>query len=189
MYKWGSVWIGNMIILSEWLWKVKCSILCDVIFLVRLQEKFDIEHSGEWRVKTKTCRTIYSPWGVAAVRQSHVACPEVKHGPQYVQAAVYRVAPFDPDKRADLSLLERLFDLLGSGDKRERLRVDLRQAMDDVNLIDSVPHRILVLEIARDVRGPELGRAHTQTQTHKKSSKTFTIWADSVSSCLCGAIG
>ena len=31
------------------LWKVKFSILCDVIFLVRLQGKFDIDHSQEWK--------------------------------------------------------------------------------------------------------------------------------------------
>ena len=38
------VWIGVIIIfhLSK-LWKTKLSILCDVIFLVRLQEKFEIE--------------------------------------------------------------------------------------------------------------------------------------------------
>ena len=31
------------------LWKVKFSLLCDVIFLVRLQEKFDVDHSYECR--------------------------------------------------------------------------------------------------------------------------------------------
>ena len=31
------------------LWKVKFSILCDVIFLVRLQGNFDIDHSQEWK--------------------------------------------------------------------------------------------------------------------------------------------
>ena len=31
------------------LWKAKFSIQCDVIFLVRLQGKFEIEHSWEWR--------------------------------------------------------------------------------------------------------------------------------------------
>ena len=34
------------------LWKVKFSILCDVVFLVRLQGKFDIDHSWEWKGKT-----------------------------------------------------------------------------------------------------------------------------------------
>ena len=42
--------IGSAIIfhLSE-LWKAKFSILCDVLLLVRLQEKFDIDHSWEWK--------------------------------------------------------------------------------------------------------------------------------------------
>ena len=31
------------------LWKAKFSLLCDVIFLVRLQEKFDIDRSQEWK--------------------------------------------------------------------------------------------------------------------------------------------
>ena len=31
------------------LWKVKFSILCDVIFLVRLQGNFGIDHSQEWK--------------------------------------------------------------------------------------------------------------------------------------------
>ena len=31
------------------LWKAKFSLLCDVIFLVGLQEKFDIDHSQEWK--------------------------------------------------------------------------------------------------------------------------------------------
>ena len=31
------------------LWKVKFSILCDVIFLVSLQGNFDIDHSWEWK--------------------------------------------------------------------------------------------------------------------------------------------
>ena len=31
------------------LWKVKFSILCDVIFLVILQGNFDIDHSQEWK--------------------------------------------------------------------------------------------------------------------------------------------
>ena len=31
------------------LWKVKFSILCGVIFLVRLQGNFDIDHSQEWK--------------------------------------------------------------------------------------------------------------------------------------------
>ena len=31
------------------LWRVKFSILCDVIFLVRLQGNFDIDHSQEWK--------------------------------------------------------------------------------------------------------------------------------------------
>ena len=40
------VWIGSIITfhLSK-LWKAKFFILCDVLFLVRLQEKFEIDHS------------------------------------------------------------------------------------------------------------------------------------------------
>ena len=46
------VWIGSVILfyLSK-LWKAKFSILCDEIFLVRLQGKFDIDHSWEWKWK------------------------------------------------------------------------------------------------------------------------------------------
>ena len=45
--------IASIIIfhLSE-LRKAKFFILCDVIFLVRLQKKFEIDHSWEWRVNT-----------------------------------------------------------------------------------------------------------------------------------------
>ena len=44
MYKWGNK-IGSIIIfhLSK-LWKARFFILCDAIFLVRLQEKFEIDH-------------------------------------------------------------------------------------------------------------------------------------------------
>ena len=31
------------------LWKARFSILRDIIFLLRMQEKFDIDHSWEWR--------------------------------------------------------------------------------------------------------------------------------------------
>ena len=43
--------IGSLIIfqLSK-LWKAKFFILCDIIFLVRLQEKFEIDDSGSERV-------------------------------------------------------------------------------------------------------------------------------------------
>ena len=42
--------IGSIIIfyLSK-LWKAKFFILCDLIFLVRLQGKFEIDHSWEWK--------------------------------------------------------------------------------------------------------------------------------------------
>ena len=46
----GVAWIGSKITINlSKLWKAKFSILCDVIFLVRLQEKFDIDHSLEWK--------------------------------------------------------------------------------------------------------------------------------------------
>ena len=32
--------------------QIKFFILCDVIFLVRLQEKFEFDHSWEWKVET-----------------------------------------------------------------------------------------------------------------------------------------
>ena len=50
MYICEVVRIGKLIIshLSE-LRKAKFFILCDVIFLVRLQEKFEIDHSWEWK--------------------------------------------------------------------------------------------------------------------------------------------
>ena len=42
--------IGSMVILhlNKW-WKATFSLLCDVIFLVRLQEKFEIDCSWEWK--------------------------------------------------------------------------------------------------------------------------------------------
>ena len=45
-----EVRFGSAIIfhLSE-LWKAKFSILCDVLLLVRLQEKFELDHSWEWK--------------------------------------------------------------------------------------------------------------------------------------------
>ena len=54
MYKWSSERIGSIIIfhLSK-PWKTKFFILCYVVFLVRLQRKFEIDHSslGSGRVK------------------------------------------------------------------------------------------------------------------------------------------
>ena len=49
MYKWGNERIGSIIIfhLSK-RWKAKFSILCDVIFLVKLQGKFEVDHSWDW---------------------------------------------------------------------------------------------------------------------------------------------
>ena len=42
--------IGSIIIFHmSKLWKAKFSILCDVIFLVRLQGKFEVDHSWEWK--------------------------------------------------------------------------------------------------------------------------------------------
>ena len=42
--------IGSIIIfLLSKLWKAKFFILCDVIFLVRLQGNFEIDHSCEWK--------------------------------------------------------------------------------------------------------------------------------------------
>ena len=67
--------IGSVIIfhLSK-LWKAKFSILRDVIFLVRLQEKFDIDHSWEWKsscdfwfpflVKKKTSPYPHLPYNI-----------------------------------------------------------------------------------------------------------------------------
>ena len=40
--------IGSVIILSK-LWKAKFFTLSDVMFLVRLQGKLDIDHSSEWK--------------------------------------------------------------------------------------------------------------------------------------------
>ena len=38
-----------LIVHQSKLWKDKFSILCDVIFLARLQGKYDIDHSWEWK--------------------------------------------------------------------------------------------------------------------------------------------
>ena len=47
-----AVRIGSIIIWQlNKLWKAKFFTLCDIMFLVRPQEKFDIDHSGRERVK------------------------------------------------------------------------------------------------------------------------------------------
>ena len=57
---WGSEKIGSIINfhLSK-LWKVKLSILCHVIFLVRPQGKFEFDHSWEWTRFTWITLTIF----------------------------------------------------------------------------------------------------------------------------------
>ena len=48
---WGSERIGSIIILHlSKRWKTKFFILCDAILLSMLQEKFEIDHSWEWKV-------------------------------------------------------------------------------------------------------------------------------------------
>ena len=49
------------------LWKANFSLLCDVIFLVRLQGNFDIDHSQEWKGLPR-----YMP--VDAIRMMHCLC-------------------------------------------------------------------------------------------------------------------
>ena len=44
------------------LWKVKFSILCDVIFLVTLQGNFDIDHSQEWKGWKALNTNLHSTW-------------------------------------------------------------------------------------------------------------------------------
>ena len=61
--------IGSIIIfhLSK-LWKAKFFILCDVIFLVRLQGKFENDHSWEWKCKADYYICLEVGW-VAEKRQ------------------------------------------------------------------------------------------------------------------------
>ena len=74
------------------LWKVKFSLLCDVIFLVRLQGNFDIDHSQEWKGYTTV-------WGLSAVT---LAFEEV-HSTQYanVRDFAYKIGNWKsiPTKR------------------------------------------------------------------------------------------
>ena len=49
------------------LWKVKFSILCDVIFLVRLEENFDIDHSQEWKGLNYCCYRDSVLYGCAII--------------------------------------------------------------------------------------------------------------------------
>ena len=45
-FKWVSEnWYSIIMFRVSKLWKARFSILCDVIFLVRLQEKFEFDHS------------------------------------------------------------------------------------------------------------------------------------------------
>ena len=55
------------------LWKAKFSILCDVIFLVRLQGNFDIDHSGVKRL----IRTWRSSSGEVITTESPLRCDRV----------------------------------------------------------------------------------------------------------------
>ena len=56
--------VGSTIILHlSKLWKAKFFILCDVIFLVRLQEKFDIDHSWEWNWVNQISHRWWHLWG------------------------------------------------------------------------------------------------------------------------------
>ena len=49
--------IGSIIIFRmSKLWKAMFFILCDVIFLVRLQGKFDIDHFWEWKGENRSSR-------------------------------------------------------------------------------------------------------------------------------------
>ena len=58
------------------LWKVKFSILCDVIFLVRLQGNFDIDHSWEWKGSRIRLLRLHEPrpWWSAVVTGECTFC-------------------------------------------------------------------------------------------------------------------
>ena len=110
--------IGSIIIfrLSK-LWKPKFFILCDVIFLVRLQEKFDIDHSKPYHAWTsRTALSIRRPlaWGESG-RSDHInpftpksdqfqtspaASPEILHH------AVWRIWPFTAQSDGKLLLYQ-----------------------------------------------------------------------------------
>ena len=51
--------IGSIIVFHlRKLWKAKFFILCDVIFLERVQKKFEIAHHWEWKVEEKAETTL-----------------------------------------------------------------------------------------------------------------------------------
>ena len=59
MYKWGGAnWYTKIIFHLSKLWKAKFFILCDVVFLVRLQGKFEIDHSRECTCKWTAYRVV-----------------------------------------------------------------------------------------------------------------------------------
>ena len=68
MYRWGRVRIRSTIIFHQSnLWKARFFILCDVILLARLQGKFDIDHSWEWKGYISTRGTGGSNWQAGRV--------------------------------------------------------------------------------------------------------------------------
>ena len=73
-----KVRIGSIIIFHlRKLWKAKFFILCDVIFLVRLQEKFEIDHSLGVRPTIKP--TQWSSWAICLlIQQTQTSVEQVR---------------------------------------------------------------------------------------------------------------
>ena len=72
-----QVRIGSIFQRSK-LWKAKFSILCDAIFLVRLQGKFDIDHSGVKGLKCTLVSFLFS-FGFFTSDHHMILCQKIDH--------------------------------------------------------------------------------------------------------------
>ena len=72
------VGIGCIIILHlSKLWKAKFFILCDVISIMRLQEKFEFDHSWEWKLVKKLENVPFELMGVKGEAKSSRLSPSL----------------------------------------------------------------------------------------------------------------
>ena len=124
--------IGSIFHLIK-LWKAKFFILCDLIFLVRLQRKYEIDHSWEWnplmlgcgvvrieRGKTATMDTTFLGYKYKCARFHLHYHPEVyfchlqiegmAHVSLYVQAhsEIVLILLADPDLKSDQETIRAL---------------------------------------------------------------------------------
>ena len=89
-YNWVVNWLYNNLFHLSKLWKAKFSILCDVIFLVRLQENFGIDHSWECMFEAEGPRVQFWHRQVASDRQTVRMHPRRPRGRSWSGRALRR---------------------------------------------------------------------------------------------------